>query len=207
MSPIRVPRSLHLPQPILGSRLVLGSLRAPPLYIHTSAARPAAANLNPNTISAITEREKHITGEDGPVADGPTAHAQKYAGQPLTQAIISDIMKSEQTLTGLTGPISGGPAALLQKIFDAAATGARQHSGMLDSATISSITEAEKKITGSDEPVKGGPTAQAQRHANEPINSQNLHDITEGEKKITGGQRVKGGPTATAQSEFGKSRA
>ena len=78
---------------------------------------------------------------------------------------------------------------------------------MLDSATISSITEAEKKITGSDEPVKGGPTAQAQRHANEPINSQNLHDITEGEKKITGGQRVKGGPTATAQSELGKSRA
>lgn len=119
MSPIRVPRSLRLSQPILGSRLVLGSPRAPPLYIHTSAARPAAANLNPNTISAITEREKHITGEDGPVADGPTAHAQKYAGQPLTQAIISDIMKSEQTLTGLTGPISGGPAALLQKIFDA----------------------------------------------------------------------------------------
>jgi hypothetical protein len=27
-----------------------------------------------------------------------------------------------------------------------------------------------------------------------------------GEKKITGGERVKGGPTATAQSEFAQSR-
>lgn len=54
--------------------------------------------------------------------------------------------------------------------------------------------------------MKGGPTAQAQKHAGEPINSDNLHDITEGEKKITGGERVKGGLTATAQSELGKSR-
>lgn len=86
------------------------------------------------------------------------------------------------------------------------ATGAKQSSGVLDASTISAITDAEKKLTGSDEPVKGGPTAQAQKHANEPINSQNLHDITEGEKKITGGERVKGGPTATAQSELGRSR-
>jgi hypothetical protein len=77
---------------------------------------------------------------------------------------------------------------------------------VLDSNTISAITDAEKRLTGSEEPVKGGPTAQAQKHANEPINPQNLHDITEGEKKITGGQRVKGGPTATAQSELSRSR-
>jgi len=53
---------------------------------------------------------------------------------------------------------------------------------------------------GSENPIRGGPTAQAQKHANEPIDSQTLHDITEGEKKITGGDRVKGGPTSTAQS-------
>ncbi|KAI0968497.1 hypothetical protein F4678DRAFT_464562 [Xylaria arbuscula] len=79
-------------------------------------------------------------------------------------------------------------------------------SGTLDSTTISHITSAEKEITGQDEPAKGGPTAMAQKHAGEPISSQNLHDITEGEKKITGGERIKGGPTATAQSELGKSR-
>ena len=85
-------------------------------------------------------------------------------------------------------------------------TNDQSHTGKLDSSTISSINEAESEITGTREPVAGGPTAQAQRHANEPLNSQNLHDITTGEKKITGGERVKGGPTATAQSELGKSR-
>lgn len=53
--------------------------------------------------------------------------------------------------------------------------------------------------------MKGGPSAQAQKHANQPITSEALHDITEGEKKITGGERVKGGPTSAAQSELGKS--
>lgn len=80
------------------------------------------------------------------------------------------------------------------------------HSGVLDSSTISKITDAEKKLTGDDNPVPGGPTARAQQHAGEQINSQNLHNITEGEKKVTGGDRVKGGPTSTAQSELGKSR-
>jgi len=77
---------------------------------------------------------------------------------------------------------------------------------VLDSSTISKITEAEKKITGNDQPAPGGPTARAQQHAGEPISSQALHDITEGEKQVSGGERVKGGPTSTAQSELGKSR-
>jgi hypothetical protein len=77
---------------------------------------------------------------------------------------------------------------------------------VLDRETISKITEKEKKITGQDDPVRGGPTAQAQKHTGEPITGQALHDITEGEKKITGGERVKGGPTSTAQSELAKSR-
>lgn len=89
------------------------------------------------------------------------------------------------------------------------ASGFRQektHTGKLDSKTISDIAHAETKITGQSEPVKGGPTAQAQKHANEPIKSQVLHDTTEGEKKVTGGVRVAGGPTSAAQSELAKSR-
>ncbi len=54
--------------------------------------------------------------------------------------------------------------------------------------------------------MKGGPTAQAQSHVGEPIDSQTLHDITEGEKKITGGERIKGGPTSTAQSILAQAR-
>lgn len=62
-------------------------------------------------------------------------------------------------------------------------------------------------MTGESGPVRGGPTAQAQKHANEPINSQNIHDITKGEKKITGSEEpVTGGPTSTAQSELARSR-
>ena len=81
-----------------------------------------------------------------------------------------------------------------------------QRVGKLDSSTISAVTDAEKRITGQDGPVEGGPTAEAQRHAGETINRQNLHDITEGEKKITSDAPVKRGPTAAAQSELSKSR-
>jgi hypothetical protein len=77
---------------------------------------------------------------------------------------------------------------------------------VLDSSTISKITDAEKNMTGDDQPAPGGPTARAQQHAGEPITSQALHDITEGEKEVSGGERVRGGPTSVAQSEFGKSR-
>lgn len=79
------------------------------------------------------------------------------------------------------------------------------HTGILDAQTISEITAAEKDLTSQSAPMKGGPTAQAQKHSGEPINAETLHDITEGEKKVAG-DRVKGGPTATAQSELAKSR-
>lgn len=62
------------------------------------------------------------------------------------------------------------------------------------------------KVTGESGPVKGGPTAQAQKHANETINAQNLHYITEAEKKVTGGEPAPGGPTSTAQRELAQSR-
>lgn len=54
--------------------------------------------------------------------------------------------------------------------------------------------------------MPGGPTAQAQKHVGEKISSENLSDITAGEKAITGGERIKGGPTSTAQSELSKSQ-
>ena len=66
---------------------------------------------------------------------------------------------------------------------------------------MSKMTEEEKKITGQDNPVKGGPTAQAQKHANQSLNSEVIHDITKGEEKITGNPNpTPSGPTSTAQS-------
>ncbi|KAH9883446.1 hypothetical protein F4778DRAFT_788590 [Xylariomycetidae sp. FL2044] len=158
--------------------------------IHITPFKMTTRNLNSNTISNITEKEKEITGNARPVKGGPTAQAQKHAGEPVSANAISDITE----------------AAYVQSIATNAAGGNGPHTGKLDSSTISSITAAEKELTSEDAPVAGGPTAQAQKHAGEPINSDNLHDITEGEKVITGGERVKGRPTATAQSELGKSR-
>lgn len=202
-------RSLRLAQVLPGPLAVCRVTKATAAF-HALPARRAAATLNSDIISQITDREKKITGKDGPSTGGPTAQAQKHVGQQLTSTIVLDIAKGEQVLTGRNDPTLDGPAAFVQSLFDSeatATTSTEQHSGVLDSDTISKITEAEKKLTGSGEPAPGGPTAQAQKHANEPIGSQNLHDITEGEKKVTGGERVKGGPTSTAQSELGKSRA
>ncbi|KAI1175177.1 hypothetical protein F4777DRAFT_551580 [Nemania sp. FL0916] len=169
----------------------------------------ASQTLNSGVISDITAKEKEITGRDGPVKGGPTAQAQKHANQKISPQAVSDITEGEKRVTGEDSPVAGGPAAVAQSIETSASQLGQSNSapsGRLDSAAISHITSAEKEITGQDDPVEGGPTAMAQKHAGEPINSQNLHDITEGEKKITGGERIKGGPTATAQSELGKSR-
>ncbi|KEF52527.1 uncharacterized protein A1O9_11369 [Exophiala aquamarina CBS 119918] len=100
---------------------------------------------------------------------------------------------TRKEIAGKGESVQGGPTSQVQG-----------HTGRFDSSTISRIHAAEKEITGLDQAIRGGPTAQAQKHANEPIGSDNLHDITEGEKKVTGGERVKSGPTATAQSELGK---
>ncbi|EMD90463.1 hypothetical protein COCC4DRAFT_126865 [Bipolaris maydis ATCC 48331] len=184
-----------------------------------------ALQIDSNFISQITAAEKKITGSDNPVANGPTAKAQAHVGQTLTAAIIHDITMGEKTITGSDEPAKGGPTSIAQSALTSGnsnnssanantsspptttTTTTTTPSGTLDSATLHKITEAEKKLTGQNRPVKDGPTAQAQSHAKEPITSQALHDITVGEKKVTGGERVKGGPTATAQSELSKSRA
>ncbi|KAH6633188.1 hypothetical protein C7974DRAFT_167241 [Boeremia exigua] len=188
----------------------------------------AAVAIDSTILSQITAAEKTLTNKDGPTPNGPTARAQKHVGQQLTAQIISEITDAEREITGSDQPAKGGPTAVAQSILTSeggvggnnnannnansnnnsspSSTNNTQHTGTLDSSTLHEITKAESKITGQTEPVAGGPTARAQQHANEPITSQALHDITEGEKKVTGGERVKGGPTAAAQSELGKSR-
>lgn len=179
--------------------------------------------IDSNILSQITAAEKTLTNKDGPIPNGPTARAQKHVGQQLTPQVIREITDAEKEITGSERPTKGGPTAVAQSILtsdggasttnsntntstNTSSNASAQHTGKLDSSTLHEITEAEKDITGQQRPVPGGPTARAQQHANEDITSQALHDITEGEKKVTGGERVKGGPTAQAQSELGKSR-
>jgi len=169
-----------------------------------------AAKADSSTISQITQKEKELTGSDLPAKGGPTAQAQKHAGEVLTGNVISDITKGEKEVTG-GERVKGGPTSTAQSIASqsnqtATSNNTTSSSGILDGPTISKITAAETEITGQVDPVKGGPTAQAQRHAGKAINTETLHDITEGEKQITDNERVRGGPTSTAQSELGKSR-
>ena len=95
--------------------------------------------------------------------------------------------------------VSSRSSRFISKTFINLST-TRTMAAKADSTTISQITEKEKEITGSDQPVKGGPTAQAQKHAGQDLDGNVISDITKGEKEITGGERVKGGPTSTAQS-------
>jgi hypothetical protein len=172
-----------------------------------TTTRIMSVKVDSNFISQITAAEKLITGKDEPHKGGPTAKAQQHAGQNLTSQVIHDITEGEKVLTGSDEVMQGGPTAIAQSaLTSGSAPSNTSASGKLDSETLSKITDAEKKLTGQARPVAGGPTAQAQSHAKEPITSEALHDITEGEKKITGGERVKGGPTSTAQSELAKSR-
>lgn len=200
------------------SRLITPSRPATPIlstqfqyhYRDFTSTKTISAVVDSHFISQITAAEKRITNKDGPVRDGPTARAQSHTGQEVTSQVVHEITMGERIITGLDEPVHGGPTAVAQSILSghvhpiAAST---VGSGVLDEPTISRITEKEKDITGSEDPVRRGPTAKSQRHVGEPITSQVLHDITEGEKNITGGVRLKGGPTATAQSELVKSRA
>jgi hypothetical protein len=177
-----------------------------------TTTRIMSVKVDSNFISQITAAEKLITGKDEPHKGGPTAKAQQHAGQNLTSQVIHDITAGEKVLTGSDEVMQGGPTAIAQSALTSGSAPSNNAntntsaSGKLDSETLSKITDAEKKLTGEARPVAGGPTAQAQSHAKEPITSEALHDITEGEKKVTGGERVKGGPTSTAQSELAKSR-
>ncbi len=166
------------------------------------AQKHAGEQLNPQNISDITKGEKKITGQDQPVRGGPTSAAQSMlsgdqGGSTTTSTSASGVSPSSSS--------SSSGAARNASNSNGSNSNSSPASGVLDSATISKITAAEKQITGSDNPAKGGPTAQAQKHAGEPITSEALSDITAGEKKVAG-DRVRGGPTSTVQSELGRSR-
>jgi hypothetical protein len=188
-------------------------------FFSTTARAMVTPIVDADFISQVTAAEKIITNQVEPVQGGPTARAQQHVGQSLTSQVIHDINEGESVITGQKNPVQGGPTSLAQSILTqlsssssggftggASTSSSGPASGVLDSETISKITEKEKELTGQNRPVQGGPTAHAQQHAGEPITSQSLHDITEGEKNVTGGERVKGGPTSTAQSELAKSR-
>ncbi|KAI2464317.1 hypothetical protein F4781DRAFT_439711 [Annulohypoxylon bovei var. microspora] len=162
--------------------------------------------VSPEVISKIVAKEKELTGENRPVASGPTAQAQKHANEPVTGKVISDIAQGEKHVTSRGVPIHGGPAAFAQSFAASKTHPSASHTGRMDAHTISGISAAETAITGQPEPMRDGPTAQAQSHAGERIDAQVLHDITKGEKLATGGARVKAGPTAKAQSELSKSQ-
>jgi hypothetical protein len=73
-----------------------------------------ASNVNSNNISSITEKEKEITGQDRPVKGGPTAQAQKHAGEAMNSSAVSDIAQGERKITGQDSPVQGGPASQAQ---------------------------------------------------------------------------------------------
>ena len=74
-----------------------------------------AAQANSETISKITEKEKEITGQAQPVKGGPTAQAQKHAGEDLNSAVISDITAGEKEITG-GERVKGGPTSAAQSM-------------------------------------------------------------------------------------------
>lgn len=71
--------------------------------------------LDSNTISTITDKEKQLTGSDNPAKDGPTAQAQKHAGEPLSSNTISAITQGEKNIIG--DRVAGGPTAAAESIL------------------------------------------------------------------------------------------
>ena len=69
--------------------------------------------LDPEAISAITEAEKGLTGSDNPVKGGPTAQAQKHAGEDIKSENLHDITEGEKKITG-GERVKGGPTAQAQ---------------------------------------------------------------------------------------------
>lgn len=73
-----------------------------------------AATLAPEVISKITDAEKKITHRDNPVADGPTAKAQKHAGEKIDSEVLHDITEGQKHVTKSNCPVAGGPTAIVQ---------------------------------------------------------------------------------------------
>jgi hypothetical protein len=69
--------------------------------------------LDSSTMAKITEKEKQITGNDGPTQGGPTAKAQQHAGEPITSQALHDITEGEKKITG-GERVKGGPTSAAQ---------------------------------------------------------------------------------------------
>jgi hypothetical protein len=72
-----------------------------------------SGRLNSKTLSKIIEKEKSITGQEGPVTGGPTAKAQQHAGEPITSEALHDITEGEKKITG-GERVKGGPTSAAQ---------------------------------------------------------------------------------------------
>lgn len=68
--------------------------------------------LDGQTISEITAAEKELTGQSRPVKGGPTAQAQKHAGEPINAETLHDITEGEKKVAG--DRVKGGPTATAQ---------------------------------------------------------------------------------------------
>lgn len=68
--------------------------------------------LDSDTLSKITEKEKELTGQDGPVKGGPTAQAQKHVGEKITSEALHDITEGEKKVAGER--VKGGPTSAAQ---------------------------------------------------------------------------------------------
>jgi len=79
----------------------------------TSGSEQHSGRLDSDTIQTITEKEKQLTGQDGPVKNGPTARAQQHANEPITSEALHDITEGEKKITG-GERVKGGPTSAAQ---------------------------------------------------------------------------------------------
>lgn len=72
----------------------------------------AQRTVDSDLISNITHKENEITYQPDPVKGGPTAQAQKHAGDKINDPnVVSDIVKGEDNITHLGGSVDGGPGS------------------------------------------------------------------------------------------------
>ena len=100
----------------LNSRSLRFSLNQTTRYFSLQQTSRMAANLDSETISKITEKEKELTGEDAPVSGGPTAQAQSHAGETINSRTLHDITEGEKAVTG-GERVKGGPTSTAQSIL------------------------------------------------------------------------------------------
>ncbi|KAL6704093.1 hypothetical protein ACN47E_008756 [Coniothyrium glycines] len=79
----------------------------------TNSAQQHNGRLDSATLSAITDAEKKLTGQDDPVQGGPTARAQQHANEPITSQVLHDITEGEKKVTG-GERVKGGPTSKAQ---------------------------------------------------------------------------------------------